>query len=76
MSIVSFASDLSKILQEQISILKSTTSLKQSLKKLLDQKELSERWCESEILIQPAFLFHEAITSKSEIISAELKKLR
>lgn len=76
MSIISLASDLSKLLQEQISILESIISLNQSLKKLIDQNELSERWCQSEILLQPKFLFHEVIDSKSDIIRTELKKLR
>lgn len=76
MSIISLASDLSKILAEQISILNSISSLKSSLKKLLAQKELPEKWDESDITLQPKALFFEVIDSKAAMIQDELKKLR
>lgn len=76
MNIISLASDLSKILQEQISILNSINSLNCSLKKLLAQKELPEKWKDSELAHRPWHLFNEAIDSKSKLIRAELKSLR
>lgn len=76
MSIISLAHDLSKILQEQISILNSIVSLNNSLKKLLAQKELSEKWKDLELCHRPWFLFNEAVDLKSEDIRAELKILR
>lgn len=76
MNIISLASDLSKILQEQISILNSIVSLNRSLKKLLAQKELSDKWKDSELVHRPLHLFNEAIDSKSELIRSELKSLR
>ena len=76
MNIFSLSTDLLKILQEQISILNSINSLKNSLNKLISQKSLTEKWTESGISIQPKQLFFEAIDEKSNIIRAELKKLR
>ena len=76
MNIISLASDLSKILKEQISILNSIVSLNGSLKKLLAQKELPEKWEDSELVHRPLHLFNEAIDSKSELIRAELKSIR
>ena len=76
MNIISISSDLFKILQEQISILNSINSLKNSLNKLISQKPLSEKWTESGISIQPKQLFFEAIDEKTNLIRSELKKLR
>ncbi len=76
MNIISLSSNLLKILQEQISILNSITSLKRSLEKLIFQKELPEIWSETGISCQPKELFCEAIDSKAKIIQIELKKLR
>ena len=76
MNIISLAFDLSKILQEQISILNAFNSLNNSLKKLLYQKELPQKWEDSEIVHRPLQLFNAAIDSKSELIRFEMKKLR
>ena len=76
MSIIYFASDLSKILDEHISIMSTINSLKNSLQKLLQQKELPEKWLETSLTDLPVQLFCEAIDSKSVIIQAEIKKLR
>lgn len=76
MSIIYLASDLSKILDEQISIMSTINSLKNSLQKLIQQKELPEKWLETSLTDQPVQLFCEAIDSKSVIIQAEIKKLR
>lgn len=76
MNIISLALDLTKILQEQISIINSIISLNQSIRKLIDQKELSKRWVDSDLLLKPEFLFKEAINSKAEVIRKELLKLR
>lgn len=76
MNIISLSSDLLKILQEQISILNSITSLKKSLNKLISQKSLPEKWEESGITIQPKQLFFEAIDEKTDLIVSELKRLR
>jgi hypothetical protein len=76
MNIISLASDLSKILKEQISILNSIVSLKGSLKKLVAQKELPEKWGNSELVHRPLHLFNEAINSKYELIRTELTLLR
>lgn len=76
MNIITLASDLSKILQEQISILNSIVSLNSSLKKLLAQKGLTEKWDDSELSQRPWFLFTESIECKAKMIRAELKSLR
>ena len=76
MNIISLASDLFKILQEQISILNSIISLKNSLNKLVRQKSLSAQWSELGITIRPKQLFVEAIDEKSKMIRLEVKKLR
>ena len=72
MNIISLASDLSKILQEQISLLNAIISLKNSLNKLVAQKELTEKWNETELTQKPC----EVIDSKIKMIQSELKKLR
>ena len=76
MNIISLASDLFKILQEQISILNSIISLKNSLNKLVRQKSLSAQWSELGITIRPKQLFDEAIDEISKMIRLELIKLR
>lgn len=76
MNITSLATDLSKILQEQISLLNAIISLKNSLNKLVTQKELTEKWDETKLNQKPWVLFHEVIDSKSKMIHLELKKLR
>jgi hypothetical protein len=76
MSIIYFASDLSKILDEHISIMSTINSLKNSLQKLLQQKELPEKWLETSLTDLPVQLFCEAIDSKSVIIQAEIKKIK
>lgn len=76
MNIIYIASDLSKILEEQVSILLAINSLKRSLQKLFDQKKLPEKWLEVKLSNQPVQLFCEAIDSKSVIIREEIKKLR
>ena len=70
------AGELATLLQEQISILKTTASLNTSLSKLLAQKSLPDNWNDLGIENQPHFEFQAIIEEKAEMIRSELKKLR
>ncbi len=76
MNTLQLASDLVKLLQEQISILNSIKSLNLSLEKLLAQKDLTQYWNELEISKQPHYEFTAVIEEKASSIRSELKKLR
>lgn len=68
--------ELVTLLQEQISILKTTSSLNASLSKLLAQKSLPDNWNSLGVENQPHFEFNSIIEEKAEMIRSELKKLR
>ena len=76
MNTLQLATDLVKLLNEQISILNSIKSLNESLEKLLAQKPLTQYWNELGVQVQPQYEFTVIIDEKANVVRDELKKLR